>query len=148
MEFHITKTIQAPLAHVFGVFMDIAKFPDYFEDVVRVDILSKQKSGQGTRWRETLLFDEHEDTVEREIHAFKLNQSYTIVTELPGVEYHDHYRFTAQDDSTIVEQHFIMKPLSLVARLMAPVEYLLRDNTKKGLEQNLNSLKTICERES
>ena len=44
-----TETIDAPAETVFAAMTEIERFPDFSEDVLRVEFLTEQRSGPGTR---------------------------------------------------------------------------------------------------
>lgn len=145
MQIQTTKQIQAPVAIVFDVFSDIENIDSRIKGITQVEILSDVRQGVGTRWRETRVMFGQEATEEMAISKFDVNRSYEVVASSRGMDYHSVYTFQEQDGGTLVTMTFAGKAISLTAKLMAPLGYLMQGPTRKALEADMDDLKAICE---
>jgi len=145
MEIRAVRDIDAPIERVFEVFSDITKVEERISGITKVEILSDVTEGIGTRWRETRVMFGQEATEEMEISVFKPNQSYEVVAASHGAEYHSIYRFSEANGKTRVEMVFSGKPVSFMAKLMAPLGFLMKGATQKALEADMDELKAVCE---
>lgn len=69
----MTKVINAPVDLVFETVADIRNFSKAVPDIVDVEFLSGQKSGVGTRFKETSEINGREASTELEITEYKEN---------------------------------------------------------------------------
>ncbi|NDJ78427.1 MAG: SRPBCC family protein [Chloroflexi bacterium] len=145
MKVRLAKDIAAPANITFDVFTDLNKAQDRIDGITRLEILSEQSHGVGTRWRETRLMFGREATEEMEISAFEPNHSYEVVASSHGANYHTIYTFTEVDGGTRVEMVFTGTPVSLVAKLMAPLGFLFQGSTRTALDADMDNLKAVCE---
>jgi carbon monoxide dehydrogenase subunit G len=145
MEVQLSKTINAPVEKVFDVFSDITQIENRIKGITKVEILSDVKSGVGTRWRETRVMFGRQATEEMEISALEANRSYDVVAESRGMKYHTNYTFTPQGDGTHVEMVFSGQPVSIMAKLMTPLAYLMKGTIRKAMDKDMDELKAVCE---
>ncbi len=145
MELRLSKQIAAPVDIVFDVFSDGVNLQDRIDGITKVEILSDVKQGVGTRWRETRIMFGRAATEEMEISAFQPNKSYDVVAASHGAHYHTRYTFSAKDGGTQVDMVFSAKAVSLAARLMTPLAFLMKGATQKALEADMDALKALCE---
>ena len=148
MDVRVSKHIAAPIDVVFNVFSDITKIEDRIDGITKVEILSDVTSGVGTRWRETRVMFGREATEEMEISTLTPNQSYEVVASSHGMDYHTIYTFKEQGGGTLVEMVFSGKPISLTAKLMTPLGFLMKGTTRKLLDADMDNLKALCEQQA
>lgn len=148
MELRLSKHIAAPVDVVFDIFADITRIEERVEGITKVEILSDVKQGVGTRWRETRIMFGREATEEMEISDFQPNKSYDVVADSHGAHYHSRYTFTEKDGGTQVDMVFSAKAVSLAAKLMTPLAFLLKGTTQKALEADMDALKALCEQKA
>ncbi|MDV6028883.1 MAG: SRPBCC family protein [Phycisphaera sp. RhM] len=65
-----TRTIQAPLTVVFQTVSDVRNFRKAVPHITDVEFLSEQQHRVGTRFRETRLMKDREQSVELEVAEF------------------------------------------------------------------------------
>ena len=145
MEVRLSKSINAPIEKVFDVFSDIGQIENRISGITKIEILSDVKSGAGTRWRETRVMFGREATEEMEISALEANKSYDVVAESRGMKYHTQYTFSPQGDGTQVEMVFSGQAVSLVAKMMTPLAYLMKGTIHKAMDKDMDELKAVCE---
>lgn len=145
MKVTATKTVDAPRERVFDVFADIAAVEDRVEGITKVDILSDVRSGLGTRWRETRVMMGKEATEEMEMVEFSPPSRYVVTAASRGNEYRSVYDFADKGTGTEVTMVFEGTPVSLGAKLMAPLMLLFAGASRKMLEADMDDLAKVCE---
>lgn len=142
----VTRRIGAPTEIIFNAIADISNLPNTNPDIVGVEFLTEQKSGLGTRFRETR----------------RMNKGKELITELEVTEYaeNDRIRMVADTHGTVWDTVFEVKPSGesteltitmdarahkLLPRLMNP---LFKGLFRKGLEQHMVTFAQFCERAS
>jgi len=137
--------VNAPIDITFAVFSDVAQIADRIDGIIKVEMLSEIQQGIGTRWRETRVMFGREATEEMEISVFEENRSYEVVAESHGAEYHSVYTFAEKDGGTQVSMVFSAKPISLMAKVMTPLGYLMKGTAQKAFEADMSALKSVAE---
>ena len=137
----VTKQIQAPASAVFGKFTDFARAPDNVRGIERLEILTDGPIGKGTRFRETRIMFNREATEEMEITQWEDGKSYTVEAESCGAHYATKFTVEPQGDSSIVRMDMQVRPLTVTARLMAPLGWLMQGAMKKCVEADMDDLK-------
>lgn len=139
--------INAPIDKVFEYFSDIQKVEDRIEGITKIEILSKEKSGAGLKWRETRKMFGKEATEVMWITAFSPPVSYSVDAESHGMKYHSTYTFNDVGGGTTVEMVFEGTPVSLGAKITAPIFGLIfKGATKKALQKDMHDLKRLLEK--
>ena len=140
--------INAPIDKVFEYFSDVQKIGERIEGIKKVEILSKEKSGAGLKWRETRVMFGKEATEEMWITAFSPPISYSVDAESHGMKYHSVYTFNEVGNGTTVEMVFEGTPVSVGAKLTAPLFNLVfKSSTKKALKKDMEDLKALLEKQ-
>lgn len=145
MEIRLSQFVKAPVDKVFEVFSDISQAEARVEGITRIEMLSDVTRGVGTRWRETRSMFGREATEEMEITALVPNQSYEVVSESRGANYHTIYTFQPKADGTQVDLVFSATPITWPAKLMMPLGYLFQGTARKLLQADMDDLKQFCE---
>ena len=139
--------INAPINKVFEYFSDIPKAEERIEGITKIEILSKEKSGVGLKWRETRKMFGKEATEVMWVTAFSPPVSYSVDAESHGMKYHSTYTFNDVGDSTSVEMVFEGTPVNFGAKLTAPIFGLFfKGATKKALQKDMQDLKELLEK--
>lgn len=141
-----TVSIHAEPARVFEVFCDLEGAAANIDAIAKVEILAgPSRLNVGTKWRETRKLFGKEATEEMWVTAYDQDASYVVEAESRGAHYRSEYLFAAEGMGTRVTMTFEGIPISLVARLAAPIGLLFLGATKKALHQDLEQLKSVCE---
>lgn len=149
MKIHIVQHINAPLALTFNVFSNVQRLEQRFDKITKVEILSDNKVGSGTHWRETHRLDDHDSTTyELKIGSYSLNEKYTLVPIEGDSNYYTSYTFTEHVVGTQVDVLVSYQAKGLIERLMLPIEYLLKNTTQAALEAHIDDIKQVCEHEA
>lgn len=144
----VTQHIAAPVEKVFELFTDFKNCPTRIKAITKMEILTPGPVGVGTRFRETRVFLKHEATEEMEITAFEPNRSYTLGCNSCGAVYTTVHRFEPEGGGTLVTLDFSVKAVSVWARLMKPLSWLMMGTVKKCIAGDIEALKRCAEQGS
>ncbi|MFC1609878.1 SRPBCC family protein [Myxococcota bacterium] len=140
------EKIQARRDDVFVVFTDLEGATKRIEGIKEIEFLSETRSGLGVRWRETRVMFGKEATEDMEITALDPPDSYVVEAESHGTHYASVFSFRDADDgATEVTWEFEGKPLSLFAKLMTPLGFLMSGSLRKMLQKDLADLRRSVE---
>lgn len=149
MRIELKCEIDAPIARVFTVFSDVPGAARNVSAIERVELLSQQSSGAGTRWRETRRMFGKTVTEEMEITRFELGHCFLIEASSHGTNYLTRYDFVPDGDvRTAVSMLFVARPISLRARLLSFIAVIYRRASREAFADDLYDLKAACERSS
>ncbi len=141
-----SRRIESPRPEVFRLFSELEELPARINGIVNVDKLTEGAVGVGTRFRETRAVFGKESTEEMEFTDFRDNESYTVECDSHGTHYRSVYQFEPVGETTDVNVTFEARPVSLMARVMSPLGWLMMGATRKILEQDVDDLKKIAEK--
>lgn len=139
----VKRTIAAPPEVVFEAFANIENLPKMSPDIVRIEFLTDDRSGVGTRFRETR----------------RMNNGKEMVTELEVTERVDNERarMVADSHGTVWDTTFTVKPIGnetefavimdaraheLFPKLLNP---LMKPMFKRGIEKYADDMRAYCE---
>lgn len=142
---HLTTTVTAPVKQVFDAYSDFANAAEVVEGIVRIEMLTEGPVGVGTRFRETRVMFGRESTEEMEITEFKPGELVTVSAESCGAAFNSRFRFTPQGQTTRVDMDMETRPLTLFAKLMWPLGWLMMGSMKKMMQADMEQVKAACE---
>ena len=146
MEVHGQIKISSPKERIWGVISDIENAANVFKDIKSIEILEKPKSEiLGTKWKEVRVFVGKEATETMWICEVKEYKSFTSEAKNSGCLYHSTITLETQNDGVVVTKSFKSTPLTLFAKMMTPVMYLMKGTLKKCLDRDLYDLKCYLE---
>lgn len=142
MRVQLEETIEAPPEGVWAVLTDIEGLPNREQAVEKIEFLTEQKTGVGTRFRETRSMGRR--TVETELKVTEMdeNESIRFVSDVGGTVWDTVYRCHPEGGATRLEIDMNARPHKLSARLMNP---LILPMVRKGMVKHLADLKRFCE---
>lgn len=142
----VSTHVSAPVEQTFKVFTEIEKAADRISGITSLELLSEGPFGEGTRWRETRLMFKKEAVEEMWVTAFNPPQHYTVEAESHGTKYSTLISFTPDGEGTKVTWAFTGTPISLGAKIMAPIFGLLMSGMmKRCMLGDLEALRDACE---
>jgi hypothetical protein len=141
----LTTRVAAPVREVFALFTDFAHAAGRVRGIKKVEVLTPGPVGVGTRFRETRVLFNREATEEMEVTAFEPGRGYTLGCQSCGAVYASAFRFEPDGDGTLVTLDFEARARSLLAKLMAPLSFLMMGTVKKCIRQDLDDLKKVAE---
>jgi len=80
----VSISIYAPIEKVFAAISDIESFPNRAEAINEVEFLTEQRSGIGTRFRETRILNGRQSQTELEVTEFVVNDRIRMVSDQGG----------------------------------------------------------------
>ena len=138
----VRREIAASPEVVFRTITDVEGMPDANPDVVRVEFLSEQRSGVGTRFRETRRMEKKEMDTDLEVTEFDPPARARMVTDSHGTVWDTTFRVRPTDRGCELEIAMDARPHALLPRIMNP---LMRPVFRKGMEKHLVHLARYCE---
>ncbi len=139
--FTISKQIDASPEAVFAVLVDVAKMPERIPEITKIELLTPGPIGVGSKIAETRVMFGKPTTETFEVTEFEPGKRFTMVATSCGVEYVCIHRLSPDEKGgTQFELEMQMKPKSLVAKLMAPMGWLMKGMMKKAIAKDLDSL--------
>ena len=138
--------VDAPIEATFDAFTDLRNAPDRLEQIVDLEVITDGPVGAGTRFRETRVMFGKSCTEEMEVSAFSAPSSYTVSCDSCGCRYETRFDFASDGAGTQVRATMITTPLSLGAKITAPVMGLVFGKSmRKCFEKDLTQLKAFLE---
>ncbi|MEX1364978.1 MAG: SRPBCC family protein [Nannocystaceae bacterium] len=140
----ISRTIDAPVALVFRTVADIANFARAVPHITKVELLSEQQVGQGTRFRETRVMKGREASTELEVTEYVEDEHVRLVSDAGGTRWDTVFTVEPKGDLTKLTMVMDAKAHRLLARLINP---LIKGMVARAIEQDMDAIKTYCERQ-
>ena len=138
----VSRMIAAPLDLVFKTISDAHNFRDAVPHILNVEFLSDQQSGLGTRFRETRLENGREHSVEIEVAEYSENDRIRMVSDAGGTVWDTLFTVSEHGDGTEMNMQMNINPHTFLARIITP---LIRRMVVKGVESDMDSIKSFCE---
>ena len=145
MNLTLNRTVDASVANVFRVYSDFGNAAERIDGIQKIEILTDETVGVGTRFRETRIMFGRESTEEMEITEFEPNKKYTVEAFSCGAHFQTVFRFEPNGNSTNVQMELNTRSVSLLAKLMSPLGFLMAGSMKKMFASDIDQLKQYCE---
>jgi hypothetical protein len=144
--FSMTKHVAAPVETVFAVASDLVHAAEHIRGIEKIELLTPEPIGLGTRWRETRRMMGREATEVLEIIAFDRPRSYKVGCESCGAYFETTFSFVSSAGGADVTLDVRMEARSLFAKLMSPIGNLMFGKAmRKCMEDDLEDLKRVAE---
>ncbi len=144
-EIIVSTQVAAALEKTFEAFTQLDKAAERVPAITSLEVLTEGPFGEGTRWRETRLMFKKEATEEMWVTGFNPPNSYTVEAESHGSRYSTIFDFKAEGEGTKVTWAFTATPLSLGAKIMAPIfGVLMKGTMKKCMLGDLEAIGAAC----
>lgn len=141
----VTREIEAPLEFVFQTVSDVRNFRKAVPHITKIEFVTDQQVGVGTRFRETRVMNGSEQTVELEVAEFAKNDRVRMISDAGGTVWDTLFTISQQSDYVMLEMRMDIKPHTWFARLTT---FLIRGMVAKAVEADLDSVKSYCESNS
>jgi carbon monoxide dehydrogenase subunit G len=138
----VTKTIAAPIDHVFETIADIESFKRAIPHIVDIEFLSETRTGVGTRFRETRVTKGRRATTELEVTEYVANDRIRMVADSHGTIWDSLFAVKEVAEGTELTITMDAKAHQLVAKLMNPLVMPMIQST---VEDDLDLVKRYCE---
>jgi len=138
--------VEAPAGRVFPILCDLEGAPERIEGIKKIEVLTDGPFGVGTRWRETRVMFGKEATEVMEVVAMEPGRSYTVTAGSCGTRYETVMACEPRGaDGCRVEFRFGWTPVSLGAKLMSPLGFLMKGMLRKCIADDLADIKRGAE---
>ncbi len=145
MRIEVRTLIAAPVERVFAVASDIPRWPQSIGAITRVEMLTPGPVAAGTRFRETRTMFGRTESQEMAVAEMLPPSLFVLTAESHGTRYRAVHTFAAERDGTRLGLVFEGVPVTLRARLMAPVGWLMKGHLERQLAADLADLKRAVE---
>ena len=141
-EITLVRSINAPIDMVFKTVADIGNFSKAIPGIVKVEFLSEQQSGVGTRFYETRLMKGKEASTELEVTEYIENEHVRIVSDTHGTVWDTIFTVEPAGESVKLEMTMDARAYKLMPKLMNPLVMKMISN---AIESDMDSVKHYCE---
>lgn len=138
----ITKAIDAPIEIVFNTVADIRNFSKAVPDIMDVEFLSDQKSGVGTRFKETREINGREAATELEVTEYEENSHIRLVSDSHGTVWDSVFTVENMDGKTKLTLLMEARAYKFLPKLLNPI---MKFFIKKAIEKDMDAVKNYCE---
>lgn len=145
----VSEQIHAPRESVWGLISDPDRWEDTISGIKSLQVLEQPASGMvGLKWREKreLFGKEAEETMW--VTAAETGHWYETAAHSHGMVYATRISVAELADGTTLTMTFAATPRTIMARLMMPVAMLFNGTVRKALQQDLQDIKAVAEREA
>lgn len=143
--FSLTETVAAPVPAVFAAYTDFANAPARVADIVRTEMLTPGPVGVGTKFTETRKMFGKESTETMTVTAFAPNELVELTAGSCGAEFVSRFTFAADGAGTRVGVEVRARAVSLLAKLFAPLAFLMMGTIKKCVARDVAQLRASVE---
>lgn len=143
MQTTVTRVIDAPVAKVFETVAHIEAFSKVVPEIVKVEFLGEQRTGVGTRFRETRRMKGREMSVELEVTEYEPGKRVRIVADTAGTVWDTVFEVQPKNGKTLLTMAMDARAHTLMARIF---NLLIKGMVRKGIERDMDAVKAHCER--
>ncbi len=140
----VSLHVDAPVEAVFDAVAHIQNFREIVPDIIKVEFLSEQQTGVGTRFRETRMMGKREAATELEVTEYRPHERVRMVADAGGTIWDTVFTTVAAPgsgtDLTLVME---ARAYKLAARMFNP---LIKGMVRKAIEKDMSAVKAHCER--
>ncbi|MEM7481920.1 MAG: SRPBCC family protein [Acidobacteriota bacterium] len=141
-----SRTIQAPQKLVFRTVSEIDHFSQAVPHITEVEFLTEERSGVGTRFRETRLMKGREATTELEVAEYQPPERVRMVADSHGTVWDSVFTVHPEGDSaSVLTLTMEGRPHKLLARIVNP---LIAGAVKRALADDMDAVKAYCEEQA
>ncbi|WP_306250295.1 SRPBCC family protein [Parvularcula sp. IMCC14364] len=137
-----TRQINAPVEKVFEAISDVSTFENSNPNIVKIEMLSEQTSGVGTRFRETRTMNGRQATTELEFTEYARNEHVRIVSDAGGTIWDTLMKLTPEGEVTRLDMQMDARPYKLMSRIVTP---LISGMVNKAVQEDMDGLKARLE---
>ncbi len=137
----VTRMTDSSVEKVFRTVAEIGEFSQAVPHITKVEFLTDQHAGMGTRFRETRVMNGREHATELEVTEYVLNERIRMVADAGGTVWDT--LFTVQAVNGHVELVMTMeaRAYKLLAKILNP---LIRGMVAKQVEKDMDSVVDYC----
>jgi carbon monoxide dehydrogenase subunit G len=133
--------VNAPKAKCFEVFSDLENLSKWVTAIQNIELLTDNKIGKGTRFKETRIMFGKESSEVMEITLFEPADHFREEASSDGLHYISDWRFLEVDEHTVVTVTFTIEARTIMAKLMRIGFLLIRSSLKKAFLTDMEEMK-------
>jgi len=137
--------VAAPPERVFDLYTDFEHASARVKGISRIEVLTPDPVGVGTRFRETRVMMGREATEEMQVARYERPNFVELTAASCGCLYRKTFQFHPAAGGTRVVVEFRATPAAWWARLMVPLAFLFKGMLRKCLLADLADLKAAAE---
>ena len=130
---------------MFRLASDFPRAAGRIPDITKIEMLTPEPVGVGTKFKETRKMFGKEATETMEVAEFDPPRSYKLHANSCGTIYEFRMTFTPEGNGTRLAASFTATPVSFWARIMLPMMYMMSGVMKKCLLGDMNAIRTAAE---
>lgn len=140
----LSRTIRAPTAAVFETVANATNYTKAVSDIVKVEFLTDQRSGVGTRFRETRVMGRRAATTELEVTEYVANERIRMVSDAGGTVWDSIFTVTPVEDGDATRLELVMeaRPYRFLSRILVP---LTKSIVAKAVARDMDAVKAHLE---
>ena len=141
---NLVRTISAPASAVFDIIADPVNYTKAVPHITKVEFLTDQRSGVGTRFRETREMRGREAATELEVTEYVVNERVRLVSRAGGTVWDSVFTVTPTEDFRDTRLDLVMeaRPYRLLARVFVP---LMKGVVAKAVAGDMDAVKAYLE---
>lgn len=128
---------------VFRAVTDVEHLPELDDQIVGIEFLTDQRSGRGTRFRETRSMNGREMVTELEITEWVEGERARMVADTHGTVWDTLFTVRPDGAGCVLVIDMDARPHKLLPRIMNP---LMKRFFRKGIEGHVEKVRAHCER--
>ena len=139
----VTRRVEAPANVVFRAVAEPKRFAEAIAGVTKLEFLSAETSGAGTRYRQSRVLNGKENAMEFEVTEWVDNHRVRIVNETHGTVWDSLFTFVPSGGATDLTMRMDTRSKPVLAKIMMPLVCVL---IRGAVEKDLDAVKSYCER--
>ena len=140
-----SRKIAADTHTAWSVITDLDGAEARITAIKKMEILTAGEFGVGTRFRETRVMMGREAIEEMEVVEFDPPRSYVVAAHSCGSEYRTTMYVKPDGDGAVVGMDFQSTPVTLLAKCMGFMIFLMAGPMKKMIESDFDDIQKACE---
>lgn len=145
MKIMVTETVNAQPALAFAIASDVKAWPGIISGIESTEILTRDPTGAGTRFRETRRMHGTLATEEMVFAEFEPPTRFVLTAYNHGTRFRATHEFKSKGLATEMTLLFSGKPITRMAHIMSPFAYLFQPFLRRQLCADLGDLKRAIE---
>lgn len=140
----VSRTIGAPVGAVFDLIADPVNYTRAVPQITKVEFLTGQRSGVGTRFRETRKMGSRDAATELEVTEYVTNERVRMVSDAGGTIWDSVFTVTPTGDGGATKLDLVMeaRPHRFLARVVVP---LTRGIVARAVAGDMDAVKAYLE---
>lgn len=136
------RLIHVGIESVFNTISSPEGFQRAVPHITKIEYLSEQQSGVGTRFRETRVMNGREATATLEIAEYVRPNHVRMISVEGGTEWDSSFRLTQENDCIRLNMRMDARPQTILAHLLVP---MIMGMIRKAVADDMDAVRRYCE---